>query len=124
MPSARTALLKKAAAEISREIQRAQRPRVLTLYSVFAISVGSFHLASFLEGLFPLQRGVAGRPHHAGHRHRRGIAAAGDGAVQRQHFAVVRQQHCWCQKVLSQQQAREEEEACAHSLPQLAHECM
>ncbi len=32
---------------------RTQRPRVLTLYGVFAISVGGFHLASFLEGLFP-----------------------------------------------------------------------
>ncbi len=32
---------------------RTQRPRVLTLYGVFAISVGGFHLARFLEGLFP-----------------------------------------------------------------------
>lgn len=32
---------------------RPLRPRVLTLYGVFAISVGSFHLARFLEGLFP-----------------------------------------------------------------------
>ncbi len=32
---------------------RTQRARVLTLYGVFAISVGGFHLARFLEGLFP-----------------------------------------------------------------------
>ncbi len=32
---------------------RTQRPRVITLYGVFAISVGGFHLARFLEGLFP-----------------------------------------------------------------------
>lgn len=32
---------------------RTQRPRVLTLYGVFAISVGTFHLARFLEGIFP-----------------------------------------------------------------------
>lgn len=36
---------------------RAQRPRVLTLYGIFAISVGSFHLARFLEGLFPFSEG-------------------------------------------------------------------
>ncbi|MFO0596030.1 MAG: ATP-binding protein [Myxococcaceae bacterium] len=41
---------------------RAQRPRVLTLYGVFAISVGSFHLARFLEGLFPFGDGsIVGR---------------------------------------------------------------
>jgi nitrogen-specific signal transduction histidine kinase len=41
---------------------RTQRPRVLTLYGVFAISVGSFHLARFLEGLFPFGDGtVTGR---------------------------------------------------------------
>ncbi len=41
---------------------RAQRPRVLTLYGVFAISVGAFHLARFLEGLFPFADGtMAGR---------------------------------------------------------------
>lgn len=34
---------------------RAQRPRVLTLYGVFAISMGGFHLARFLEGLFPFE---------------------------------------------------------------------
>ena len=34
---------------------RAQRPRVLTLYGVFAISVGGFYLARFLEGLFPFE---------------------------------------------------------------------
>jgi nitrogen-specific signal transduction histidine kinase len=32
---------------------RSQRARVLTQYGVFAISVGGFHLARFLEGLFP-----------------------------------------------------------------------
>lgn len=32
---------------------RPQRARVLTLFGVFAISVASFHLASFFEGLFP-----------------------------------------------------------------------
>ena len=37
---------------------RAQRPRVLTLYGVFAISVGGFHLARFLEGLFPFDSGT------------------------------------------------------------------
>ncbi len=31
---------------------RAQRPRVLTLYSVFALSVGGFYLSQFLSGLF------------------------------------------------------------------------
>ena len=36
---------------------RTQRPRVLTLYGVFAISVGGFHLARFLEGLFPFEQG-------------------------------------------------------------------
>lgn len=41
---------------------RVQRPRVLSLYGVFAISVGSFHLARFLEGLFPFAEGdLAGR---------------------------------------------------------------
>ncbi len=35
---------------------RTQRPRVLTLYGVFAISVGGFHLARFLEGLFPFEQ--------------------------------------------------------------------
>ncbi len=33
---------------------RAQRARVMTLYGVFASSVGVFHLARFLEGLFPV----------------------------------------------------------------------
>lgn len=36
---------------------RAQRPRVLTQFSVFALSVGGFHLARFLEGLFPFDAG-------------------------------------------------------------------
>ena len=36
---------------------RTQRPRVLTLYGVFAISVGGFHLTRFLEGLFPFEAG-------------------------------------------------------------------
>ncbi|HEY1087066.1 MAG TPA: histidine kinase, partial [Archangium sp.] len=36
---------------------RAHRPRVLTLYGVFAISVGGFHLARFLDGLFPFTEG-------------------------------------------------------------------
>lgn len=41
---------------------RTQRPRVLTLYGIFAISVGGFHLARFLEGLFPFASGsMAGR---------------------------------------------------------------
>src|SRR3954468_10738357 len=32
---------------------RPQRPRVLTLFGIFAISVGSFYLSQCLEGLFP-----------------------------------------------------------------------
>ncbi|HEY0880924.1 MAG TPA: ATP-binding protein [Archangium sp.] len=36
---------------------RAHRPRVLTLYGVFAISVGGFHLARVLDGLFPFTEG-------------------------------------------------------------------
>lgn len=37
---------------------RAHRPRVLTLYGIFAISVGGFHLARFLESLFPFDSGT------------------------------------------------------------------
>ncbi|MER2562876.1 MAG: ATP-binding protein [Myxococcaceae bacterium] len=33
---------------------RQQRARVVTLFSVFALSVGAFHFARFLEGLFPI----------------------------------------------------------------------
>jgi signal transduction histidine kinase len=41
---------------------RTQRPRVLTIFGLFAISVGAFHLAVFLEGLFPYAAGtVTGR---------------------------------------------------------------
>ena len=43
---------------------RAQRPRVLTLYGIFALSVGGFYFARFLEWLFPWQgpdSTVAGR---------------------------------------------------------------
>ena len=41
---------------------RAQRPRALTLFSIFAISVGLFHVARFLEGLFPYGDGsIVGR---------------------------------------------------------------
>lgn len=36
---------------------RAVRPRVLTLFGVFAMSVGVFHLSRFLEGLFPWDDG-------------------------------------------------------------------
>lgn len=32
---------------------RPQRPRVLTLFGIFAVSVGSFYLSQCLEGLFP-----------------------------------------------------------------------
>src|SRR5688572_3560790 len=32
---------------------RAQRPRVLTLYGIFALSIGGFYFARFLEWLFP-----------------------------------------------------------------------
>ena len=37
---------------------RANRPRVLTLFGIFAVSVGVFHLARFLEGLFPFGSGT------------------------------------------------------------------
>jgi signal transduction histidine kinase len=37
---------------------RTQRPRVLTLFALFALSVGAFHLAVFLEGLFPFAEGT------------------------------------------------------------------
>lgn len=37
---------------------RTQRPRVLTLFGVFTISVGSFHLARFFEGIFPFSAGL------------------------------------------------------------------
>ncbi len=41
---------------------RPQRAKVLSLFGVFAISVGAFHLARFFEGLFPLETGsLAGR---------------------------------------------------------------
>ncbi|MBE2248206.1 MAG: GAF domain-containing protein [Myxococcus sp.] len=43
---------------------RQQRARVVTLFGVFALSVGAFHLARFLEGLFPIvddAPGVAAR---------------------------------------------------------------
>src|SRR4051812_7347186 len=32
---------------------RPQRPRVLTLFGIFALSVGSFYLSQCLEALFP-----------------------------------------------------------------------
>lgn len=37
---------------------RQQRARVVTLFGVFALSVGAFHFARFLEGLFPIVDGV------------------------------------------------------------------
>ena len=37
---------------------RPARPRVLTLYGIFAISIGTFHLARFLEGIFPFSGGT------------------------------------------------------------------
>jgi two-component system, NtrC family, sensor histidine kinase HydH len=41
---------------------RTQRPRVLTLFGLFAVSVGAYHLSVFLEGLFPFGGGtVTGR---------------------------------------------------------------
>lgn len=40
---------------------RPQRPRVLTLFGIFALSVGGFNLARFLEGLFPFGSGTIGR---------------------------------------------------------------
>ncbi len=41
---------------------RAHRARALTLYGVFAISVGVFHLARFLENVFPFSEGtIVGR---------------------------------------------------------------
>lgn len=40
---------------------RAQRPRVLTLFGIFAISVGSFYLSRFFEGLFPFTGSITGR---------------------------------------------------------------
>ncbi len=41
---------------------RGQRARALTLYGVFALSVGLFHLARFLEGVFPFADGtIVGR---------------------------------------------------------------
>lgn len=38
---------------------RTQRPRVLTLFGLFALSVGTFDLARFLEGVFPYGSGTA-----------------------------------------------------------------
>lgn len=40
---------------------RTQRPRVLTLFGLFALSVGAFDLARFLEGVFPFGSGTTGR---------------------------------------------------------------
>ncbi len=37
---------------------RAQRPRVLTQFGAFAISVGAYYLTKFLEGLFPWDDGT------------------------------------------------------------------
>lgn len=37
---------------------RQQRARVVTLFGVFALSVGAFHFARFLEGLFPIEAGA------------------------------------------------------------------
>jgi len=37
---------------------RAQRPRVLTQFGAFALSVGAFYLTKFLEGLFPWDDGT------------------------------------------------------------------
>ncbi len=37
---------------------RRERARVLTLYGIFAISVGAFQFAHFFEQLFPLERGT------------------------------------------------------------------
>lgn len=38
---------------------RTQRARVLTLFGIFTLSVGSFHLARFFEGIFPFSAGLA-----------------------------------------------------------------
>ncbi len=38
---------------------RTPRPRVLTMFGIFAISVGAFDLATFLEGIFPFASGSA-----------------------------------------------------------------
>ena len=42
-------------------VLRADRPRVLTVYSVFAFTVGTFYLAGFLQSIF-LSGGLAGWP--------------------------------------------------------------
>ena len=42
-------------------VLRAHRPRVLTVYSVFAFTVGTFYLAGFLQSIF-LSSGLAGWP--------------------------------------------------------------
>lgn len=37
---------------------RQQRARVVTVFGVFALSIGVFHVARFLEGLFPIVEGI------------------------------------------------------------------